>query len=248
MSKEGQIISSPTHCRDYFNETIRYYATGGKTACGYIFESLIDKFDRDNLRFVCLSDSSLTFTQPVYDGIKNGLRLANMYGRVAGWKDFQLFRCLLPAPVTFIGKEPPPHECYVVIGDKNWQRTPQFISLLILLIRVCLVHKVPDWVTDAYSLQGYWWEMLFTNNYVHSNLPDFYDFLYNSYDKLLTLVAHEREIFPHDIDGGYDAGIDNFHPKSGLNSLIKMNSIHPKSANKLHTLYTEVLKNAGQSN
>jgi hypothetical protein len=174
-----------------------------------------------------------------------------MYGRVAGWRNFQLVRCLLPPAEdeTFVGDvEPLPRECYAIIGDKNWQRTPQFISLLILLIRICLVHKVPDWITDAYSLQGYWHEMETTLRGSYSNNADFNTFLYNSYDKLLTLVAHEREIFPHDIDGGYDAQIKNFHLKSGLNSLVGRDSIHPESAHKLNILYTEVLKHAGQSN
>ncbi len=250
LSSEGEVITAPTHCRDYFNEVIRYHVTDGKAICSYVYRQNLGKFDRDNLRFVCLSDTSSVFTQSVYDGIENGLRLADMYGRVAGWKNFQLVRCLLPLgeDEAFVDVEPPPRECYAIIGDKNWQRTPQFISLLILLIRICLVHKVPDWITDAYSLQGYWYELLFVESRNRTGNSDFSVFLYNSYDKLLTLVAHEREIFPHDIDGGFNAKIPNFHLKSGLDSLVKMSSIHPESAHKLDMLYREVSKYARQSN
>jgi len=239
LSKDKKIITLPTNCRDYFNETIRWFITGGRTRGLHCSTFCINKMDRDNLRMVLISDP----INLIFVGIKNGLRLANMYGKVAGWKKLRLARCLIPSE-----ENSPPLECYAVIGDKNWQRTPQFISMLILLIRVCLYHEVPSWIQDAYSLQGYWHEILGDRDIRYKN-NDFETFLYNSYDILLTLVAHEREIFPHDQDGGYSIELDNFHLKSGLNSLVKYdNPTHPKSATKLSELYMEVCKNEGRLN
>jgi hypothetical protein len=239
LSKDKKIITLSTNCRDYFNEAIRWFITGGRTRGLHCSTFCINKMDRDNLRMVLMSDP----INPIFAGVKNGLRLANMYGKVAGWKKFRLARCLIRSEENF-----PPLECYAVIGDKNWQRTPQFISMLILLIRVCLYHEVPSWIQDAYSLQGYWHEILGDKDIRYKN-NDFETFLYNSYDILLTLVAHEREIFPHDQDGGYSIELDNFHLKSGLYSLVKYdNPTHPKSAMKLSELYMEVCKNEGRLN
>ena len=239
VSKGKEIIANSTNCRDYFNEVIRWFVTGGRTRALHCNQDYEGMMDRNNLRIVLFID--LPEERSPLDGIKNGLRLANMYGRVAGWRKLRLARCLLPR-----GEHHPPLECYVIVGDKNWQRTPQFISMLILLIRVCLYHEVPSWIQDAYSLQGYWHEIL-GDARIRGITNDFFDFLYNSYDKLLTLVANEREIFPHDQDGGYHIRLDNFHLKSGLNSLVKNYSpTHPKSATILRRLYMEECKNAGK--
>lgn len=241
VSKEDEIITIPTNCRDYVNEAIRSHVTEGDLFSHHVTKDCIGKMDYDNLRMVLLLDVPLNPKIPILDGIKNGLRVADMYGRVAGWKGLYLTQCLVKR-----GKEDSLHECYLIAGDKNWQRTPQFISMLLLLIRVCLVHEVPSWIKDAYSLQGYWHEALDIRTLGAGTPVDFTDFLYASYDKLLTLVAHEREIFPHDIHGGYDARLRGFHLRSGLNSLVKNNSTHPKSAKKLKTLYMEVIENVGR--
>lgn len=233
VSKDRKIFTRPTNCRDYLIEAIRFHITNGKAMCHHALLRYGGELDRDNLRFLMLLDVPFQDEISQFDGIKNGLRVADMYGRVAGWRKSRLVKCLIDAPSY---DNSGPRKCYLVVADKNWQRMPQFVSMFTLLIRVCLHHQVPDWVQDAYSLQGYWHELFTTDG--RPSTRDFYDFLYNSYDRLLTLVAHEREIFPYDIDGGYNTDLRHFHPKSGLASLINDDSTHPKSATMLEKLYT----------
>lgn len=143
-----------------------------------------------------------------------------------------------------INEEKLERECYVLIGDRNWQRTPQYISMLLLLIRICLVVRVPEWITDAYALSGYWHELLYNTPDRPSN-SDISSYLANSYDHMLVMMTHDREIFPFNMLTGYRRNVwITFHGHSGLDSFVRDDSIHQESAKKLQLYYaTEVLGN-----
>jgi hypothetical protein len=134
-------------------------------------------------------------------------------------------------------------ECYVLIGDRNWQRTPQYISMLVLLIRICLMWEVPEWIDDAYALTGYWHEFIYNTEDRPDN-SDITVFLTNSYHHMLLMVAHDREIFPGNMLSAYSSRHNSFHGSSGINALVCDDSVHPKAAEKLKHYYnTEVLLN-----
>jgi len=119
LGKDRFLLSNPTHCRDYFNEIIRYYATGGRTNSYHIKTALAneEEFDRDYLRLALFLDvESFNNISPI-DGIRKGLRLANMYGSIAGWRRLRCVQCRMKNEKDF-------RSVYVVLGDKNWQRTP----------------------------------------------------------------------------------------------------------------------------
>jgi len=239
LSKDRRIINNPTHCRDYMNDAIRYHVSGMHSAhCNHQWPG---ELDMHKLRMVFFYDVSEWEHINVFDGIKNGVRLANMYGRVAGWSPLRLVRAKIPYEKNDKTYE---KECYVLVGDRNWQRTPQYMSMLILLIRICIVHEVPKWITDAYALTGYWYEFLYnTDTKDRPSNSDINTFLANSYDHMLVMMTHDREIFPGNMLGNFSSKLDNFHNKSGINSLINKSGCHPESAKKLSHYYaTEVLK------
>ena len=243
LSKDRYIITSPTHCRDYVNEAIRWHICGGSAVhsfhCNDDYEG---ELDIRTLRMVLLLDYPMHGDIQPFDGIKNGVRLANMYGRVAGWGPLRVIRARIPHT------EEDDRECYVLIGDRNWQRTPQYISMLLLLIRVCFVSKIPEWISDAYALTGYWHEFLYSKEVRRPDNTDGVTYLAHSYHHMLRMVAHDRDIFPHNMLEGYHSKHDAFHGHSGLNALVTNDSIHPESASKLKRYYnTEVLKDGGRS-
>lgn len=241
LSKDRHVITCPTHCRDYINEAIRWHVCGDSKAvfsshCNEDFEGDIDM---RSLRLVLFLDEPRYFSSdvPIFDGIKNGIRVANMYGRVAGWKPIRLVRARVP------NGEEDYRECYVLIGDRNWQRTPQYISMLVLLIRICLMWEVPEWIDDAYALTGYWHEFIYNTEDRPDN-SDITVFLTNSYHHMLLMVAHDREIFPGNMLSAYSSRHNSFHGSSGINALVCDDSVHPKAAEKLKHYYnTEVLLN-----
>ena len=239
LSEDRHVITSPTHCRDYLNEAIRWHVCGGKNVHSHhCSESFEGDLDMRKLRMLLLLDHSIRPGVHPYDGIKNGVRLANMYGRVAGWSPIRLVRANIPH------KNDTEKDCYVLIGDRNWQRTPQYISMLLLLIRLCLVWEVPEWIKDAYALTGYWHEFIYDTK----DRPDNSDvtvFLTNSYHHMLLMVAHDREIFPHNMLSAYSSSHESFHGSSGINALVRGETIHPESTKRLKHYYnTEVLLNA----
>jgi len=240
VNKERQLITSLMSCRDYFNEAIRYYATNGSTVSHHVGTEWNFTMDVDTFRLLLVCECVMNKDIEVIPGIYNGIRVANMYGRVAGWGKLRIVRCRLPK-----GEEAE-KECYMVVGDKNWQRTPQYISMLILLIRICMIHEVPEWINDTYSLQGYWHELIFQNTNRTTD-SDIDSFLKNSYEYLVTIMANDEEIFPHDMAGGYSASLGGFHLGSGLNSLVNNDGTHPESTKKLKQLMEE-LNNAGEKN
>jgi hypothetical protein len=232
VDENRQMVTSPTNCRDYLNEAIRCYVSGEKIASHHVgYEWNLD-MDFNNLRIALLCDVAPSSVITIKDGIRNGVRVANLYGRVAGWGKLRLVTCRVPDSE----KEKTYKECYLLIGDKNWQRTPQYISMLILLIRVCMVHEVPEWIDDAYALEGYWAEMM---KYHHHNTSDVTSFLSNSYEYLITIMANDGELFPRSMFEAFEeikGRPDNFHYGSGLYSLTSGESIHPESAKKLKQL------------
>jgi hypothetical protein len=230
LSKNRQILTGPTNCRDYLNEAIRCRVSG--THSYNTDKDWPDKLDKKKLRLVLFLDNELVDGIEPLDGIKNGVRVANMYGRVAGWRPIHTCKAVIPDQTT--DEEDAVKECYVLTGDGNWQRTPQYISMLVLLIRICLIHKVPEWITDAYSLTGYWEELINAPTSTHSDITLF---LANSYRHMLVMVANDRKIFPHSIKGGFPKKGDGFHASSGINALVHDTSFHHKSAQLLKSYW-----------
>ena len=226
VSKNEGVISIPTCCRDFFNQVIRHQLFEEVSGSSYAVRAAHGMIDRDSLRVGLLLDQPYNNRIKVLDGLMNGVRVANMYGRVAGWQPLEIEHCRIEQK-----RREDPTDFYIMVGDANWQRTPQYISMLILIIRLCLRYQVPLWIKDAYSMQTWWHELIYKEN--RQPTPDVDTFLNNSYGSLLTLVAHDEEIFPHDMEGGYNPKIESFHGKSGLNSLVTGNSSHPDSTKKL---------------
>ncbi len=233
------IISIPADCRDYFNEAIRYHVVGGKLVTSHhVDHRYLGTFDRSTFRMAMFLDSKLHPDTEVDEGIRSGVRIANLYGAVAGWGKLRVSRAKLEREI----RDSPGYQirnAWVVVGDPNWMRYPQFVSLLLLFIRLGLRGFLPEWVRDAYSMQAWWAENLDTVN------QGDYHFMNIAYKKLLTLFAHEREIFPGDIDSGYHHSLSSFHSSSGINSLMVDTSTHPKSVDTLNKLYAEVKRDGG---
>lgn len=239
LSEKHEIISATTHCRDYFNEAIRFHISG--TISHHCSEEWPGSIDMKKLRIALFLDEAVHYDISPYEGIKNGVRLANMYGRVAGWSPIRMVRARIP--YEYDKHDHREKECYVLVGDRNWQRTPQYISMLILLLRICLVYRVPEWITDAYALTGYWHEFLYDTQGRPDN-SDITVYLANSYHHMLLMMAHDRDIFPFNMLTGFGKKVaETFHGHSGLNSLVQDNSTHPQSARTLaHYYNTEVLR------
>jgi len=145
-----EVTSHPTICRELFIEVIRHYVTRGKASSGYAMINTKSGMDHNNLRIGLLLDRPMSHRIEVFDGIKNGIRVANMYGRVVGWRPIELTECVIAASEGMKKVS-----CYLLVGDAGWQRTPQYVSMLILIIRLCLEHRVPEWIEDAYAIQGF---------------------------------------------------------------------------------------------
>jgi hypothetical protein len=242
VSEDCRILNGTLHCRDYLNEVIRWWVTAGQTHSFHCKDDIEGRLDRKYLRLLLLLDTNghvwdreNNDVSP-YSGIKNGVRVANMYGRVAGWSPIDLIRCKFSADPEV------EREAYLLVGDRNWQRAPEFISMLTLLIRICLAYEVPKWITDAYALTGYWHELLYHTEHFPRG-DDFTSFLAHSYHHMLLLMAHERELFPGSMEENFSPKGTNFHPKSGLDSLVRDDSFHPVAAKKLKSYYDmEVLR------
>jgi len=146
VTKDNKIISIPTGCREFFNEVIRHQVTNINGA-SYAVTSTSNMMDRDNLRVGLLLDQPYNNRIKILDGLMNGIRVANMYGRVVGWAPLEIEHCRIEQ----VGREEPT-DFYIMTGDANWQRMPQYISMLILILRLCLKYQVPEWVEDAYSM------------------------------------------------------------------------------------------------
>lgn len=241
LDPERRAISNPTNCRDYLNEVVRYFVTGGQSRSTHVDNCNLHKFDHDHLRLILFYDAVRgEHIEKIEYGLRNGVRLANMYGRVAGWRKLRLAKAAMLAPYDE-DRTKPNKTCFVLVGPTNWFRAPQILSVLILLLRVCLRYRVPKWITDAYALQGYWDELL--NSRRCPDNSDFSRYLRNCYDRLLTLVAHEKEIFPDSAEENYSPAIDFFHSQSGINSMVEGHGSHKKAADKLQELYREEIRN-----
>ena len=229
FDKKKRIISTPTNCRDYFNEALRFHVLKGKgVSSHHVSDVAVGHFDYKMLRIAFMLDQPIRSEIPVEQGMLNGVRVANMYGRVAGWGPLRVVK----ARQVFEDSE---RTLYLVVGDPSWMRMPQFISILLLFIRISLQVEIPGWVRDAYSMQCWWAE----NVGSYGRPDDFSSFMYDVYKPLLTMFAHEAEIFPSDIKAGYDSNItDNFHYNSGISSFISGgNPTHPVAAKKLKQIY-----------
>lgn len=240
IDSQRKAISNPTNCRDYLNDAIKCFVTKGGSSSGHVDGRCLGSFDHEHLRLILFLDTTgADHYKRIAYGLNNGVRLANMYGRVAGWRKLRLAKAVMTAPFDEDGKRSNKN-CFVLIGPKNWFRAPQILSVLILLLRVCISYRVPKWITDAYALQGYWDELLRSRRC--PDTADFRKYLYNCYDYLLTLIAHEQEIFPDEVYESYK-GDTGFHAQSGIYSMIKNGGSHRDSADILHKLYKEEIRN-----
>lgn len=223
-TKYNKQVNESVQCRDYLNDCFRqalHDKNGSYWRPGY------HKPELDELRLVMWS-SALDDQK-----IRTGLRVVNMYAKLAGWSETKVY------PSKMENQVGEWLNAYLLVGPKEWQRYPQLLSLFILFFRLAKIITIPEYIKDPYALECFWQEVVKLERgrigNGNSMREDISTFLFTCYEKLIVLMKNEKKIFGGGLEKAWPQSCIS---KTGIHSMCESLSVHPGADAKLQKFYS----------
>ena len=220
-----------TKCRDYLNDSY----------LGFLHEYSTSYYKLAEKRVVGFDKLRLLFTGMNKERLEGAVHAINVYSKLAGWEPAE---CIHGRMQSSHGKW---INVYLLEADCGWMRYPQIVSALLLFIRVLQgwahITGLPDYIEDAYSLQGFWDEAIEAVRKSEGRSSGDISYLESCNPYMITLLNHEKEIFPEELPKAWQRKT-KFHNNSGIYSFINSDctSTHKKESEKLTEIYQSEVK------